>query len=325
MVEPKLPGRLSGERAVAAIDDAPALPPTPSAASVPAIDLSTELGLPSRVQRRNWSLSLLSAGAAHVLVLLAVVPQSSEQGAGLGTELEGIDVDVVSVVALDRLAPAKRSVGTGAEAPIYGAVGVGASAAVAALAADQPDQKRAPEPETARQQPALVVNEEVVKPPQPDDIVVAPKREVEPPSDDRSELAKAEPKTEPADTRSAPSQAAEHENAGGAAMPGEAASATTASMGGGASSETIARYRRSIVEALAARKPHGRAGVRGTVRIAFTISPTGEIGTVRVSDSSRRSELDEEALSAVKNARFPIPPPGLPANELHYEIPYYFR
>ncbi len=152
---------------------------------------------------------------------------------------------------------------------------------------------------------------------------VASKNEPDKP---KEEPEPVEAKPDPAQAPSAAAEATPPQDAGGAAAPGAATKAQVAmAASGGASPAAVARYKRSVVESLAAHKPKGKPGIRGTVRVAFKISRVGEIDSARVVNSSGRKELDEAALSAVQATRFQPPPPGLTTDDLHYEIPYYFR
>ncbi len=69
-----------------------------------------------------------------------------------------------------------------------------------------------------------------------------------------------------------------------------------------------------------------RSGHEGTVKLSFTVSSSGRVSSVRVSQSSGHSSLDRAALSAIRKWRFKPARNGLgQAVSYHYTLPIPFR
>lgn len=93
-----------------------------------------------------------------------------------------------------------------------------------------------------------------------------------------------------------------------------------------ASPGQIAAFARGVAGALAKTVPRGVRGAgRGTVLVAFAVAEDGGVAEVRVTRSSGSLRLDEIAVVAVRNTRFPVPPPGMPPAARTFEQPYHFR
>lgn len=320
MSEPSLePAR--GER-----DQIP-LPPAPEPIS---IDLATAGGLPRSAQRKYWTASLIAAFAAHAVILFAVEwrPTHRQVGAG-GIELEAIGVDIVSAQVFESRFAVSDAGSAAPEAVDHAAEGSTATEA-SSDAADQMSSTPEDLPATAGPQPDLVIPDvkQAEQPPEPTDVAlaIADARPVVP------DLNEPEPEPEPerherlpeSATPSAPSEARAASEDGGSAARGmeiERSKGQQATAGAGVANE----YAQAVIQTLARRKPRVTAGIRGTVRIRFTVGSSGEVREARVLSSSGRKVLDEAALSAVQQARFPAPPPALANASLSYEIPYIFR
>jgi protein TonB len=136
-----------------------------------------------------------------------------------------------------------------------------------------------------------------------------------------------EPQAEPTPTPPVASPAASPAPpVGGAQSAAVATAGTTGRAAAAASPGAVQRYARSIVELLGRARPRGVASKdRGTVRIAFAIAADGGLAYARVTASSGRPALDDAALAAVRQVRFPPPPAGMTSADLAYEIPYHFR
>jgi protein TonB len=63
-------------------------------------------------------------------------------------------------------------------------------------------------------------------------------------------------------------------------------------------------------------------GKWGSAVVTFVISESGQVQGLRLIKSSGDNWLDEGALMAVKQARIPAPPPGLPGGDRAFEITY---
>ena len=307
--------------------DSVPLPPAPDPVS---IDLSAAEGLPKSAQRRMWSASLLAAVSAHVLVLIgaAWAPSLRSVGAG-GQELEAIDVDIVSSRVLEsRLAGAQAD----AAAPeVVDDAAPGAAPSQASMAAvDQMRAETKPEPQPAAPTPDLVIPEtkQEEPPPEPDEIALAIADKQPEKPDDQQPETEPEQNAEPQPQSAAPSQgseASESADEGGAVARGMDLVDTPGQQAAAASPGVANEYAKIVIETLARRKPRATAGVRGTVRIGFRVSHSGDVQDVRVLRSSGRKVLDEAAVIAVSSTKFPAPPPALANAQLSYEVPYIFR
>ena len=305
------------------------LPPAPDAVS---IDFSAIEGLPRFAQRRLWSISLTAALAVHALILLLVswVPGLRQVGAG-GTELEAIGVDIVSAEALESRFAAVEAARATPDSSVHVTEGSQNPTQASTATADQKPSEPDHEENAAGPKPDLVIPdvEEQEEPDEPSEIALAiadkqpdepDVREPEPEPDRQTEHTELE-----AAAPSQPSEASAAAEEGGAAARGIDIAETPGQQAAGASAGVANAYAKALIETLARNKPRGAAGVRGTVRISFTVSPSGEVQEAHILQSSGRRVLDEAALTAVRNAKFPAPPPALANSSLRYEVPYIFR
>jgi protein TonB len=91
-----------------------------------------------------------------------------------------------------------------------------------------------------------------------------------------------------------------------------------------ASQGNIRNYAAMVRARIAQHKPQG--GATGRAIVAFAISPSGAVSSARLVHSSGNAALDRSALAAVHSASpFPPPPPGIPAGQLRFTIPFDFR
>jgi TonB family protein len=282
-VQSKSPAETETERAGSA-----------AALVAPAIDFRAPFGLPRPVQRRNWLLSISAAALTHFILLYALWPWADDATGVGGGDLAGIEVDVVTVAAIDKTVPSNREYGTGGEVATYGKPG-DVSAIADQAASDEAEERRR---ETSQPEPA-------------------------PETTEPSPLA--EPQERQSDVSAAATQSAELSYAGGASAPGSPATSLSVGSGEGLSPGIVQRYKGEIIQRLAARKPSIGVHVQGEVVIEFTIIDTGEVKDARVASSSGQKMLDDAALSAVQSTRFPAPPPGMSRALLTYRVPYYFR
>ncbi len=80
-------------------------------------------------------------------------------------------------------------------------------------------------------------------------------------------------------------------------------------------------WERKVIWALAATKPMGN-GKWGSALVTFVVSDSGQVQGLRLVKSSGDNWLDQGALLAVKQARMPTPPPGLPTGDRAFNIEY---
>jgi protein TonB len=80
-------------------------------------------------------------------------------------------------------------------------------------------------------------------------------------------------------------------------------------------------FERAVIWALGATVPEGN-GKWGDTIVTFTVSAAGQPDGLRLLKSSGDNWLDGAALMAVKQARIPSPPPGLPAGDRTFVIEY---
>jgi protein TonB len=158
----------------------------------------------------------------------------------------------------------------------------------------QPEQKEISE---AKKQPERPVPAEVVKAPS----VVKPRQ------------AEKE-RTEASNSADVP---------GGAAARGDALRKEKQIAPAAASPGAVREYDGYVQTVLARLKPKRGLGV-GTVRVSLQISPDGEIASVEVFKSSGNKKLDDAAVTEVRRARFPKPPPGMTESQRWYEFPVKF-
>jgi protein TonB len=111
---------------------------------------------------------------------------------------------------------------------------------------------------------------------------------------------------------------------GGAAARGDALRAERQSAPAAASPGAVREYERYVIQALARVKLKRGLGI-GTVRVSLMISPAGEIAFLEIIKSSGNSRQDEEALAAIRRARFPRPPLGLTDEQRWFQFPVNFR
>lgn len=116
-----------------------------------------------------------------------------------------------------------------------------------------------------------------------------------------------------------------HQQAAGSATSRSSAAQAAVNGRVSASNGNALSYAASIRAQVERNKPSGN-GLRGTVRVSFGITTSGELTYVRLSESSGNSNLDDTALAAVRHsAPFEEPPPDLSPTQLAFVIPFYFR
>lgn len=91
-----------------------------------------------------------------------------------------------------------------------------------------------------------------------------------------------------------------------------------------ASPGAIQKYAAQIRAILAKNKPEGK-GHRGVATIAFAIDLSGKTVFSTLSESSGNATIDEAALNAVRQARFPRPPDRMTNRQLTFVVPFKFK
>jgi protein TonB len=80
-------------------------------------------------------------------------------------------------------------------------------------------------------------------------------------------------------------------------------------------------WERKVIWALGATRPMGN-DKWGSAVVTFVVSEAGQVQGLRLIKTSGDNWLDQGALLAVKQARMPAPPPGLPTGDRAFEITY---
>ena len=92
-----------------------------------------------------------------------------------------------------------------------------------------------------------------------------------------------------------------------------------------ASQGSVLNYKKALQARIERNKPP-RGDDAGQVKVAFTISPSGGLTSVRIMTSSGKDSLRQAALAAVRRSSpFPPPPPGMSASQLYFSILINFR
>jgi periplasmic protein TonB len=121
-----------------------------------------------------------------------------------------------------------------------------------------------------------------------------------------------------------PQSAAAAAIAGGLSTQGRETVVAAKPAAAGAPPGVAKAYAESVVVALRKAQPTNR-GTSGLVRVVFTISTAGDIDKVAVDRSSGKDALDDQALAALRRARFKTPPDALTAAQRTFGMTYQFR
>jgi periplasmic protein TonB len=81
------------------------------------------------------------------------------------------------------------------------------------------------------------------------------------------------------------------------------------------------QFERDVIWALGATVPMGN-GKWGSTVVTFIVSESGKVDGLRLLKTSGDNWLDTGALMAVRQARMPVPPPGLPVGDRSFNIEY---
>ena len=305
-------------------------PELPAVLDAVSVDLSAAEGLSRADQRKNWALSLVIAFAAHAIILAAIIRGAliGPVGAG-GRELEAIHVDIVTTAVLESRDRSAAQADNAAPQNVDNTVGSVEASKDSAHAVDQKQAKAEPVERTAGPIPDLVMPEPVdEKPPENAEVVLTIAKERPETPDEKPPEFEPDKPAEVAPDSAAPSVSSEASAAaekGGATARGVDGIEAPKQLAAAASAGAANAYAQTVLETLAKSRPRTTAGVRGTVRVGFTVARSGAVDAARVIASSGETVLDEAVLEAVRSVRFPEPPPHLAAAQLSYEIPYFFR
>jgi protein TonB len=253
---------------------------------------------PACGERALRSFAVAFAVLLHVALLYAVSHTSDQVAGAGGTVLDAISVEVtlVPASALESRAQAATTA-MGASQAVESKDGVPESAA----GRPQTEPKAKEEPEQARKSAAA---DEVTPSAAPQ-----PGRREERVEEEAATPPRSPAAASPAGGATARAQTPDLKPSRGAAM---------------ASAGVVRDYANRVLAALNRAKPRG-TGLRGTVRLSFSVGAGGEIESVRILKSSGNDALDGAAVAAVRRADLPAPPAGLSAAQRLFELPYQFR
>ncbi len=309
------------------LDATPAMDAAPIAAALQAHSVALPPALPPLT--RTECVGLAAAVTLHAGLLLTMLVPDHRIGAG-GSDLEAIGVEIVTVApALE----ARRS-----------ARGRGA-AGLRMVHEHDGDPEPLPD-ETATRDSRRVEQPRVADAaPPPADLAVPDWNEPTKPLDAqavepiiaRAQSTGAEPDaTAPlrpsltdqpaAASDSIPGvQIIPREQGGAAARGRETFDVANAAVMAAARAGRRDEYGAAVFEAIRTNAPPRIAGLTGIVKLEFSILPAGQVGTIRVVRSSGSERLDETAMATLRSTRFPVPPAGLDATHLIYDIPFTFE
>lgn len=280
--------------------------------------------------------ALLAASALHGLVLVAALAVGSDPiGAG-GTDLDALSVEVALVSASALESRASLAVEAVASAAAIEQTEGAIQSAPAIDAPSTPDFAEKAEPElqhrneTPQAKPAkdpasdppadpLPTLALTIPGPTPTEVeaVALPVREPEP-KPVQPKLVERLPPPNSTASLAAPTGGATSHATDGVNRRAQAAAAVSAG--------SVRTFTKGVVDALGKTRPKGlRHRARGTASVAFAIAEGGGLEFVRVAKSSGHDALDDAAISAVRNAAFPVPPYGMTLAQRTYQIPYHFR
>lgn len=252
---------------------------------------------PLHLRSGAWRLALLASVGFHAGLLVWAVLYFSTQSTGArGTQLEGIEIEIISAAALESMM----------RAPVADSGG-GVTAATDAATMPNPMQPDAAPQTTA---PQILEKVTVIAAPEADARIAAALPDLEP-SPEITPPEVQPPKVQP--PTAAPSEA------GGATTEANLPSTRQASAAGAAPGDA-ARYAADVRRVLSRNRP--KAGwPAGSVRVAFRVSDTGLVAHAEILIPSRNAQLDQRALAWIGSTRFPTPPVGLTDDERTYALP----
>ncbi len=275
---------------------------------------------------RSDMTSLAIAAVLHAAFIAAMLEPDRRIGAG-GRLPEAIGVDLV-VLADAMEGRTSSNARKAAAGPGIAAPGEGETSAEQAASADlrQSASTSASSPAPLSQEPILP------------GIVLNPTAPAEDPTGQN--LAAAQPAVSEDVPRAMPPAATSapfmSPMSSAPSAPAEATDPGIGQLGGGRSVDVTTaalalaragrrdRYGAAVYAVLRDNLPAHVPGAAGKVTVEFTIASGGSTARPRIALSSGNAALDAAALAAVRAARFPEPPPEIPARDLTYTMEYTF-
>lgn len=345
----------TAEDAVAALaqDEAPA---DARASLIGAVDSAFRLSLPGAASERAFRISLLAVTLFYLLSGVAIVvadyydlttvEEAQRQREQRG-QIEGPPSMEVAIVDAPSLDAQEKHARDGMDAPPQ-------------QASEQPPQMHPtipPEPmeqqqpQPAEQAPPAEAKEtpneteadktaEAEAEKQPEKVEAPPDKPLDKPKPQQQPVLKTEPTplgvdlsmrayAEAVDAaierRKRAREAQQHPQQKDASRPATTAMlAGSSRVRGAAKSGRTDPYSQSVIAALLRAKPPPFA-LRGSVMVSFEIGPGGSLKYVKMLNSSGNTAMDQEAINAIRRARFDPPPPHLTPDDLTYIIHYIFE
>ncbi|HTO34536.1 MAG TPA: TonB family protein [Pararhizobium sp.] len=191
------------------------------------------------------------------------------------------------------------------------------------VAAEQPEI-------TATVAPAETVIPEEKPEPEPEEIKPEPEKKPEPRKEPEKEKPKKKPVKKKAGDKGNQVESAKQGQADGAENAAASSNAgkkgkVSQALGNAAESNYKGKVRSKVQRHFKYPKSADRAGVKGTVTVAFTVSASGGVSGVRIVKGSGSPVLDEAALNAVRKAE-PLPkiPEGAGRSSWPFVLPLQF-
>lgn len=245
----------------------------------------------------------LAALGLHTAALSAVLLAFDLPFGNRGSEVDVVEVSLVSADALRSEAPGTSATASGGislgDRPGSGA-DTDAVAGIAAPASAPPETKAEVSPPSERNRPTL-------------------------PTDSDGDLSPAGPRTS-ADATPAPARAGDDAAASvaGGASTIAAATAPAEAAATAASEGEVNAYNQRVAVTLSKLKPRG-VGETGLARVQFRIDASGAVDDVKLASSTGKSKLDRLATETVARAKFEMPPAGMTSAQLTYAVAFRFR
>ncbi len=322
------------------------LSPRPAAGGATLTQADLELppadpdGAPPRTKRHpmRGTAAMITAGGAHVLVLLALVSAPPIEFGYGGQALDAISVSIVPASAIVARQAAADSSAQSAPAHMAPEPGEDSATSEAAPEKTAPPEEKAEQPPLEMTDPAI----QLAAPEQPAPDVVpdeAPQLTSPPKPPEEVKVASVEPTPAPPErpTEDAPREEATTppapaaSTAGGAISHGAAPNQPAQAAAAAASPGVVNAYGAAVQSALLAvdqREAKARASAskaKGTVVVRLSIDGNGRLTDAQVVKSSGLAQLDDAALLLIRLAAFPPPPPSLRVEQRSYIAPIRFQ
>jgi periplasmic protein TonB len=281
--------------------------------------------MPGASRESRWAVyvaAFMISVSLHVALGTWLFVRLQESAGFEGEVIDAISVEMVAGTALESIDARQRVEKAGAHEAIASKPGQDVPVEVAEVAASQPAAVKE-EVEGARP------SETVARlPSQPEGEIEAaqmvktdPAKETDPRPEDRPdrEPGRKMPKTDKGAVVQLPQEAKVQGGAASiAAAEGEAAPSANTSPG------ERSRYAMLVRDALGPTRPR-HEGMKGSVYVAFALSPTGAVQSVDVAKSSGSAVLDRDAVAAVQRTTFPAPPAGMSDAQRRYVVSYDYK